>query len=146
MQVADILNTKGSEVYRITPDALVFDAVSALAARNVGALLVVDGDELVGIISERDYRNKVILRGRTSKETQVKEIMTSELIWVGPEESVERCLNIMTRQRIRHLPVLGEDHKILGIISIGDLVKSVIEEKETEIGELKKYIWGGYPG
>ena len=146
MHIYEILATKGSEVYRVTPEASVFDAISAMAARNVGALLVMDGETLAGVISERDYRNKVILKGRTSKETAVKEIMSTEIVWVTPEESVEKALATMSQGKIRHLPVMNEGHQVLGIVSIGDLVKAILDERETEIIELKKYIYGSYPG
>ena len=149
MKVQDILQRKGSGVYRVTPDASVYDAIGAMAARKVGALLVMEGENLHGLISERDYRDKVALQGRTSKDTAVKDIMTSELLWVSPDEDAKRCMAIMTHRRVRHLPVLeqkGDKHRVVGILSIGDLVKTIINEQESEINNLKKYIYSGYPG
>lgn len=146
MQVQDILSKKGREVYNISPDETVYNAISAMADLNIGALLVMENGRLEGIISERDYRNKVILQGRTSKQTQVKEIMTSRVFWVLPEESIDNCMLIMTQKKIRHLPVLDKDDNVLGVISIGDLVKSIIDKQEMEINDMKNYIAGSYPG
>ena len=120
-----------------------FDAVSLLADKNVGALLVMDGDRLVGLFSERDYTRKVMLRGKRSKETTVAEIMSTDLKVVQPREAVQDCLRLMTDKRIRHLPVLDGD-KVVGIISIGDLVKWVISCQSAAIAHLESYIHGGY--
>ena len=144
MLVQDILLKKGNDVIHIDPEATVFDAISKMSERNVGALLVMEHDKLAGIISDKDYRNKVILKGRTSKETRVKEIMTSDLITVTGREYMETCMAIMTEKKIRHLPVLDGD-KLVGIISIGDLVKAIIDRQKEEINDLKKYISGSYP-
>src|SRR5437763_7168208 len=123
--ISAILAQKGSDVYSISPDATVFQAIEMMDAKNVGALLVTRAGEPVGIISERDYTRKVFLRGKHSRETRVSEIMSSNLTVTGPEEPVEKCLRMMTERHIRHLPVL-ENEKLVGLISIGDLVKHVI--------------------
>ncbi|MEX0778688.1 MAG: CBS domain-containing protein [Balneolales bacterium] len=146
MYVQEVLSGKGSEVYKVSPEASVFDAISEMADRNVGALLVMEHGRLEGIISERDYRNKVILMGRTSKQTRVKEIMTYNVFWVKPEESIENCMAIMTQKKIRHLPVLDAGENVLGVISIGDLVKAIIDQQELEINDMRSYISGSYPG
>ena len=146
MVVQDLLAGKSNEVFHVAPDASVFDAISEMAAHNVGALLVMKRGELVGIISERDYRNKVILKGRTSKQTPVEDIMTSNVFWVSPHDTIESCMAIMTEKKIRHLPVLDESESVLGVISIGDLVKSIIDRQELEIADMKNYIAGSYPG
>ncbi|MEX0773036.1 MAG: CBS domain-containing protein [Balneolales bacterium] len=146
MHVQEVLSKKGPDIYKISPDASVFDAISGMADHNVGALLVMDQGRLEGIISERDYRNKVILKGRTSRQTQVKEIMTSNLLWVIPEETIENCMAIMTQKKIRHLPVLDSSENVIGIISIGDLVKAIIDQQEIELNDMKNYIAGSYPG
>jgi CBS domain-containing protein len=140
-----ILAQKGTEIFSISPDALVFEAVELMANKNVGALLVVENDKLVGLISERDYTRKVMLRGKKSRETQVREIMSSDLTVVSPREPVENCLRMMTDKRVRHLPVL-DGEKIRGIISIGDLVKWVIATQSAAIAHLEMYISGGYTG
>lgn len=140
-----ILGQKGREIFSVSPDATVFEAVEQMANKNVGALLVVENDQLVGMISERDYTRKVMLRGKRSRETQVREIMSSELTVISPREPVENCLRMMTDKRIRHLPVLDGD-TIRGIISIGDLVKWVIATQSAAIQHLEMYISGGYTG
>lgn len=131
------------EVFSVSPDATVYDAVSLMAEKNVGALLVVRDGELVGIISERDYTRKVMLRGKRSRETQVNEIMSTNLTTVEPKESVDHCLQFMTDKRIRHLPVVKEG-EICGVISIGDLVKHVIGVQSATLDHLERYISGGY--
>jgi len=140
-----ILAQKGTEIFSVSPEAMVFEAVELMANRNVGALLVVENDKLVGLISERDYTRKVMLRGKKSRETQVREIMSSGLTIVTPREPVENCLRMMTDKRVRHLPVLDGD-KIRGVISIGDLVKWVIATQSAAIQHLEMYISGGYTG
>lgn len=146
MLIRNILNKKGSQVFDINPDNTVFEAIEKMAEKNIGALVVVEDGELAGIITERDYRNKVILKGRTSKTTKVREIMSSDPITVEPSDSVETCMALMTDRKFRHLPVL-EEGKLCGVISIGDLVKSVISKQEVEIHNLRDYISGGsYPG
>ena len=140
-----ILAQKGTEIFSVSPEALVFEAVELMANKNVGALLVVENDRLVGLISERDYTRKVMLRGKKSRETQVREIMSTGLTVVTPREPVENCLRMMTDKRVRHLPVL-DGEKIRGIISIGDLVKWVIATQSAAIQHLEMYISGGYTG
>ena len=139
--VKDILRAKGSKVYSISPDATVYEALNRMADKNVGALLVLELEQIVGLISERDYARKTILKGRFSKETAVKEIMTTNVITVGPGEDLEKCMELFTDKHVRHLPVI-EDEKIIGIISIGDVVKGVIDHKEFIIQEQEKYIKG----
>lgn len=146
MLVSSILQNKGNVVYDISPDDTVFEAIKLMSDKGIGALLVIDEDgQLCGIISERDYRDKVILKGRTSKTTKVREIMTSDVYWVPPTESVNNCMQLMTQKKFRHLPVM-EDGEVVGVISIGDLVKQIISEQKVEINHLKKYIGGSYPG
>ena len=140
-----ILGQKGTEIFSVSPEALVFEAVELMATKNVGALLVVENDRLVGLISERDYTRKVMLRGKKSRETQVREIMSSDLTIVTPREPVENCLRMMTDKRVRHLPVLDGD-TIRAVISIGDLVKWVIATQSAAIQHLERYISGGYTG
>jgi len=136
-----LLQKKGSEVWTIGPEASVFAALERMAEKNVGALVVTEGEKLAGIFSERDYARKVILRGRTSRETLVEEIMTRNPITVSPEESMDRCMELMTEKRVRHLPVVADD-RLAGIISIGDVVKEVITEQAATIGYLEDYIPG----
>jgi len=137
--VRDLLAGKGSDVWSIAPDKTVYDALSMMADRGIGAVLVVEGARLVGILSERDYARQVILKGKASKDTPVREIMTTKLICVTPEHTLDDCMAIMTRSRIRHLPVLI-DEKLVGILSIGDVVKAVISEKQSHIEQLEDYI------
>jgi CBS domain-containing protein len=140
-----ILNQKSSEVFSISPDATVFEAVEVMDAKNVGALLVMEQERVVGIISERDYTRKVVLRGKRSRETKVAEIMSTNVTVTHPREPVEKCLRLMTDKHIRHLPVLEGD-KVVGVISIGDLVKHVISCQSAAIAHLESYIHGGYAG
>ncbi|MBI2090508.1 MAG: CBS domain-containing protein [Deltaproteobacteria bacterium] len=140
--VRDILRAKGDQIWWISPDATVFSALELMAEKNVGALVVLDGETLAGIFSERDYARKVILKGKASKETAVREIMTSEVTTVRPGQSVDECMALMTDKRIRHLPVF-EGEKLVGLISIGDVVKAVISEREFVIKQLENYITGG---
>jgi len=142
--VGAILAHKGSAVWSIAPNATVFDAIQLMADKNVGALPVVENDRLVGIISERDYTRKVILKGKSSKETPVRDIMTVELVTADPGDSVTGCMHLMTDQRVRHLPVL-EGAKMIGIVSIGDLVRRIISAQTATIDNLEKYITGDYP-
>ena len=136
-----ILSQKGTEIFSITPEATVFEAIELMANKNIGALLVLEEGKLVGLISERDYTRKVMLRGKRSRETQVREIMSSDLTVVHSREPVENCMRMMTDKRIRHLPVV-DGETIRGVISIGDLVKAVIDEQKHEIEDLRRYIAG----
>ncbi|MBW2726376.1 MAG: CBS domain-containing protein [Deltaproteobacteria bacterium] len=137
-----VLEAKGYDVYSIAPVALVFDALSEMADLNVGALLVLDGDELVGLISERDYARKVILKNKASKDTPVNEIMSRQVVCVSPRLKVDACMALMTDKRIRHLVVM-EDESIMGVVSIGDVVKAIIDHQEFTIQQLEHYITGG---
>jgi CBS domain-containing protein len=139
-----VLRRKGSEIWSVTPDQTVYEAVQRMADKSVGALLVILAGRLEGIISERDYARNVILKGRSSKTTLVKEIMTSPVIFVASDQSVDECMDIMTKNRIRHLPIM-ENEKILGVISIGDLVKWVVSDQEETIEHLQNYITSRYP-
>jgi CBS domain-containing protein len=136
-----ILHNKGTEVWSISPNAKIYEALEMMAKKGVGALLVMEEENVVGIISERDYARKVILEGKSSKETPVSDIMTSKLIVVTPNENVENCMAIMTNKRIRHLPVMDGD-RLIGLISIGDVVKSIISEQGFLIDHLTSYITG----
>jgi CBS domain-containing protein len=139
--IRQLLNKKGTTVWSTSPDASVYDALLLLADKNVGALLVLEDGEIVGILSERDYARKVVLHGKTPKETAVREIMVGDVITIGPEVSVEDAMALMTEKHIRHLPVI-EEKKLAGVISIGDLVKSIIAEQEFTINQLESYIRG----
>jgi len=140
-----VLKQKGQNIWFVSPEECVYTAIEIMADKYVGALLVVSDGNLVGVVSERDYARKVILQGRSSKQTQVKEIMTSPAIFVTPEQRVEDCLRIMTEKHIRHLPIV-EDGIILGVVSIGDLVKWMISAQQQTISQLQSYITSQYPG
>ena len=140
--VKQLLDAKGHQIWSIAPDATVFDAIHRMAEKEVGALLVMEGTTLVGIISERDYARKVILQGKASQATCVREIMTDQVICTHLDQRVEECMALMTEKRIRHLPVLGGESEVVGIISIGDLVKSIIAEQQFVIAQLEHYISG----
>ena len=135
------LQNKGSDVWSIHPDASVFDALNLMADKNIGALLVIENGKLAGMFSERDYARKVILQGKTSRETRVREIMSSRVFHVEYNQSIEDCMALMTEKHIRHLPVL-EEGAIVGVISIGDVVKEIIAEQEFVINQLENYISG----
>ena len=139
--IKDILSTKGHEVYTISPDGTVYEALSLMAERNVGALVILEGETMVGLISERDYARKIVLKGRLSKDTPVSEIMTRDPVTVTLDHDLEQCMEVMTNERVRHLPVL-EQGRLIGIISIGDVVKGIIDHKEFIIQEMQKYIKG----
>jgi CBS domain-containing protein len=139
--VSEILQCKGRDIWFVRPDATVFDAIKLMSERGVGGLFVMDGEKMVGIVTERDYARKVILEGKSSKKTQVKDIMTRRVLWVAPERTIEECMALMTQHRVRHLPVV-EDGRVVGMISIGDLVKAIIAEQQIIIDQLQNYIAG----
>ena len=140
--VREVLNGKGREVLSVDPDSTVYDAVKLMADRNVGSLLVLEGHRVLGIFTERDYARGVVLKGKASKDTPVREVMTQRVIFIRPEQNVEHCMALMTDMRCRHLPVL-EDGKLAGILSIGDVVKAVISDKQFIIEQLEHYIASG---
>ncbi len=139
--IRQLLHYKGGKICSIHPDATVFDAVATMAENDIGSLIVMDGEALIGIITERHYARNVVLKGKTSPATTVQEIMERHVITVRPEQSVEECMALMTDRRVRHLPVI-EDKKIIGIVSIGDLVKSIIDGQKFVIDQLEHYISG----
>ncbi len=139
--VAEILSSKGSTVWSVSPETTVYQAIQIMADKNIGALIVTEGEKLVGIISEREYTRKVALRGRVSKQTAVREILSGVVIHVTPSHTVEECMRLMTDHRVRHLPVL-EDDKLVGIVSIGDLVNWIISAQTSTIHQLQTYITG----
>jgi CBS domain-containing protein len=139
--VARVLASKGSDIWSIAPDATVYEAIALMAQRGVGALLVMEGDRLVGIVSERDYARKVILQDRSSRDTLVSTIMTKDVLSVRPNDSIEGCMALMTEKHIRHLPVTNGE-QVIGILSIGDLVKFIIADRELLIEQLEGYITG----
>ena len=140
--VADILKAKGDAVvHSIGPDDSVFDALQRMADKGIGALLVMEGERIVGIVTERDYARKIALKGRTSALTQVRDVMTTSVMFVKPVQTSEECMSLMTDNRLRHLPVVQDD-KLIGLISIGDLVKDIISEQKFVIEQLEHYISG----
>ena len=139
--VAQLLKVKGTIIHSISPSASVLECLKLFADKGIGSALVMEGNRLVGIITERDYARKVALHGKFSKDLKVQDIMTSDVLWVGPERTNEECMALMTEKRIRHLPVM-EGGKVIGIISIGDLVKDIIAEQQFVIGHLERYIMG----
>lgn len=141
--VREILQTKDSQLWTIAADASVFEALQIMAEKNVGSLLVVENDKLQGIFSERDYARGIVLKGKTSKDTSVSELMTKDVIYVAPDDKLKECMALMTSKRVRHLPVY-KDGELIGILSIGDLVKQIISDQEFTIRELEKYITGSY--
>ena len=142
MKILKQLNAaKGWQVWTIKPDATVFEALKLMAQKDIGALLVTDGARLAGIMSERDYARKVILKGKSSQETHVREIMTERVIYVRPQQTVPECMALMTNKRVRHLPVLDGD-RLVGVLSLGDLVKETISEQQFIIQQLENYIHG----
>jgi len=142
MQTAnDILNSKGRDVWSVGPNDSVLDVLQLMAEKEVGATVVIDGDRIAGIVSERDYARKVALKGRTSREAKAGDIMTSNVVCVRPDQSIDECMELMTRGRLRHLPVVDRG-KLVGVVSIGDLVKAIIDDKEFTINQLQSYITG----
>jgi CBS domain-containing protein len=139
--VSDILKNKGSEIWSVTPTTTVYDAIKLMSDKGIGALLVMEGERLAGIFSERDYARKVVLEGKSSRDVPVRDIMTSRVLWVSPERTVQECMALMSDKRLRHLPVLDEE-KVVGVISIGDLVKAIIHEQQFLIEQLQQYITG----
>ena len=139
--VRDILQRKGTEVWSVTPETTVIDALKLMAEKNIGAVLVLDEDRVAGVLSERDYARKVILQGRTSQDTTAREIMSERVVGVEPQQTVEECMALMTDKRIRHLPVV-EGGEVIGVVSIGDIVKNIISEQEFLIEQLEHYITG----
>jgi CBS domain-containing protein len=144
VSVGTLLDKKGRRVFSISPNASVYSAIEEMAEKGVGALVVLDRGRLAGILSERDYTRKVILAGRSSKDTLASEIMSTDLVTVAPTDSVGHCLRVMSECRVRHLPVVA-DQVVIGVLSIGDLVKQVIAEQESTIDHLHSYIAGAYP-
>jgi len=142
--IKEILDHKGATVWTVTPEATVFEAIQMMSEKNIGALLVTERDKLIGIMSERDYTRKVALKGKTSKELKVREILSDHVLSVTPSHTVEECLRLMTENRVRHLPVL-DGEKITGVVSIGDLVNWIISTQGTTIRQLETYI-SGIPG
>jgi CBS domain-containing protein len=143
--VGAVLSHKGSKVWTIRTDSTVFEAIRLMADKNIGALLVTDGGKLEGVFSERDYTRKVVLHGRSSKDTMVQEVISDRVIAARPEDTIEACMRLMTEHRIRHLPILDGD-AVVGIVSIGDLVNWIISAQDVAIGQLESYITGAYPG
>ena len=139
IKMKDILANKGNDIWSIAPDRTVFEALELMAAKEVGALLVMDAGKVKGLFSERDYARKVALKGRSSQQTNISEVMTDRVICTAPEDSAEECMALMTDKRVRHLPVV-ENSELLGLVSIGDLVKAIISEQEFTIKVLEKYI------
>ncbi|MBN1866949.1 CBS domain-containing protein [Candidatus Sumerlaeota bacterium] len=139
--VSEVLQSKGGEVWSVTPETMVFDAVQLLAEKEIGALVVVEEDRPAGMLSERDYTRKVVLEGKSSKNTPVGDIMSRRVVCVGPQQSMEECMALMTDKHIRHLPVMDKG-QLVGIVSIGDVVKAVISEKQFVIEQMEHYIQG----
>ena len=143
--VKDVIDQKGQSIWSISPDASVFDAIATMSEKHVGALVVLSAGRLVGIITERDYARKVILKGRQSRETKVREIMSAPVMSVTPDQTIGECMHIMTSRQIRHLPVVEND-RVSGIVSIGDLVNWIVRAQDDTIRHLHNYIAGSYPG
>ena len=143
--IDEILHQKRGELYTISPDATVFDAIEHMADKNIGALIVMSDNHLVGVVSERDYTRKVALKGKSSRDTRVREIVSTPVISASPSHTIEQCMRLMTENRVRHLPVLERD-EVVGIVSIGDLVNWIISAQSVTITQLESYISGQYPG
>jgi CBS domain-containing protein len=142
--IASILRNKGGDIWSVGPDETVYDAIAMMADKGIGALLIISNGQLVGIFSERDYARKIILQGRSSKNTKVREIMTGSPVTVTPDYTVDECMRIITHHRVRHLPVMNGD-RLIGVISIGDLVNAIIAAQAQTIDHLHMYITGQYP-
>lgn len=142
MTVRDVIKAKGHDVFSIDPDASVFDALTLMADKNIGAVLVVDGERTLGIFTERDYSRQVVLKGRASRETPVRDVMTARVVYVTPDQSMDDCMALMTKMRCRHLPVVEAGH-VAGVLSVGDVVKAVISDKQFLIEQLENYITSG---
>jgi CBS domain-containing protein len=140
--IRHILDQKGHQAWSVHPGDTVYDAIKMMADKDVGALIVLDGGKIVGIVTERDYARNVFLKGRGSPQTLVSEVMACNVVCVKPDQTVDECMAIMTARRVRHLPVINDDHQLFGIISIGDLVKSIISDREFVIEQLEHYIGG----
>ena len=140
--VSAVLHHKGSNIWSVSPDTTVFEAIKVMAEKNIGALLVMSGSKLAGVFTERDYTRKVALQGKSSKETKVREVVASEIISVGLHDSVEECMRLITEHRTRHLPVVEGD-KVVGLVSIGDLVNWIISTQNAAIAQMEQYIAGG---
>ena len=139
--VSSILSSKGSQIWSVKPDTTVFEAITTMAERNVGALLVMDADKLLGVVSERDYTRKVALKGRSSRDTTVREILSAHVVSATPKQTIEDCMRLMTENRVRHLPIVEGD-TVVGIVSIGDLVNWTISAQNAAIAQLENYITG----
>jgi CBS domain-containing protein len=141
--VGNLLTSKSQEIWSIAPDDSVFEALEMMAEKNVSGLLILENSKLIGIFTERDYARKLILKGRSSKKTKVSEMMTKNILYVKTQNTIEDCMTLMTDKRIRHLPVI-DSGRLIGIVTIGDLVKQIISEQQTTIHQLENYISGGY--
>ena len=141
--IAQLLNTKGNQVWSVEPKATIFKALEIMSEKEIGALLVMENGKLTGIFSERDYARKVILKGKSSKETQVGELMTKKVFYMDPQKTINDCMAMMTAKRIRHVPVI-EDNQVMGIVTIGDVVNQIISEQEVTINHLENYITGSH--
>jgi CBS domain-containing protein len=141
--VKELLREKGSQVWTIGPQATVYEALELMATKNIGSLVVLEQGNVAGIFTERDYARKVVLKGRSSKTTTIGELMITDVLYVGPDDTIEDCMALMTDKRLRHLPVM-ENGKLVGVVSIGDIVKVVISNREFIIRELERYITGGH--
>ncbi|NZA28293.1 CBS domain-containing protein [Luteimonas sp. SJ-92] len=138
--VRQLLEAKAPEIFAVSPDVPVIEAIRLMGQKHIGAVLVMEGGRLAGILSERDYARKIVLEGRSSKDTPVRDIMTAKVITIGLDDSVQGCMQVVTRDRIRHLPVVDAAGNVLGVVSIGDLVKAVIEDQQLELDQLQRYI------
>ena len=141
--IAQLLNAKGNQIWSVEPKATIFEALEVMSEKEIGALLVMEDGKLMGIFSERDYARKVILKGKSSKETPVGELMTKKVFYIDPQKTINDCMAMMTAKRIRHVPVI-EDNQVMGIITIGDVVNQIISEQEITINHLENYITGSH--